>query len=159
MLDVDEAIYKSKLMLVDGGILAMDDFTGPSRFQWTDANLFYANKVRELLGERYFISKNERINNKITTEVVRPTIEAMIQIDPTEAADSSNIIPSLENHFPNAEIKYTGGCIYHLALNDVLENFIDEDQTLLESFLLLDDVLADKGESHYSVAFATKSDL
>lgn len=154
MLDVDEAILKSKQMLIAGGLFAMDDYIGPSRFQWTDSNLLYANKVRDILEDRHYVSQNKALINKITPEVLRPTIESMIQIDPTEAADSSNIIPSLEYHFDNAEVKYTGGCIYHLALNDVLENFVEEDQTLLQSLLLLDDALADNGESHYAVAYA-----
>jgi len=155
MLDVSDAIKKSKRMLVTGGVFAMDDFIGPSRFQWTDTNIFYANKVRSLLSERFFNKSNS--DDKIPSQVGRPTIENMIKIDPTEAADSSNILPALNVHFPDAETMLTGGCIYHLCLNDVLGNFTDKDESLLKSFLLLDDALTDQGESHYCVSFAKKT--
>lgn len=155
MLDVDQAIKMSKLMLMKGGVFAMDDFIGPSRFQWTDTNLDYAKKVRELLDDRFFIKPDT--DKKISSQVERPLIEDMIRIDPTEAADSSNILPALDIHFPDAETMLTGGCIYHSGLNDVLGNFTNEDENLLKSLLLLDDVLTDQGESHYCVSFARKS--
>jgi hypothetical protein len=47
--------------------------------------------------------------------------------------------------------------IYHAALNDILCN-IDEnhDAGILRLALLLDDCLAQQGETHYGVALASK---
>ena len=153
MLDVEDAIHKSKQMLIEGGMFAMDDFVGPSRFQWSEVNMKYVNRVRKILSDRFYDLQS---GGKIESKVEIPTIERMIALDPTEAADSGNILPSLNKHFPDAEIILTGGCIYHSALNDVLVNFNDDDLILLESLLVLDDALIDKKESHYCVAFATK---
>jgi len=152
MLDVDDAIQKSKSMLVQDGLFAMDDFVGPSRFQWTPTNIAYANNVRNILDKRFF----ELPQGAVATSIDKPTIEEMLQLDPTEAADSENILPSLNKHFDDLEITLTGGIIYHTALNDILSNFTELDSILLESLLILDDALTELNETHYSVAFAWK---
>ena len=78
-------------------------------------------------------------------------------MDPTEAADSSRILPCLRARMPQAEITLTGGCIYSLALNDVLANFNEvEDRPLLNAGLTLDRALTELGETHYAVAFGRK---
>ena len=87
--------------------------------------------------------------------VSRPTIERMINADPSEAADSDNIIAALRSVFPDVTVEYTGGVIYQLALGDVLANF-DEDEDALQTALLLDDALSEMGENHYAIAFARK---
>lgn len=64
--------------------------------------------------------------------------------------------PRLPAAFPDATVIATGGIVYHLALNDVLANFDDDqDSALLES-LLLDETLARNGHTQYAVAIAQK---
>jgi SAM-dependent methyltransferase len=156
MPDVRMALEWSHSRLREGGLFAMDDFVGPSRFQWTDEMLAYCNLVRGWLSDRYFVNPlNSR--RPISKIVTRPTIEAMIASDPSEAADSGNIIPALKDIFPSAHIQPTGGVIYHTGLNDVLANLdVEKDQRFLFAALALDKALADIGENQYAVAFATK---
>jgi hypothetical protein len=81
----------------------------------------------------------------------------MIAADPSEAADSERILPSVREIFPDASIIETGGVIYHLALNDVFANFDEsEDHALLQVALLLDRALTAMGDNHYAVAIATR---
>jgi hypothetical protein len=40
----------------------------------------------------------------------------------SEAADCSRILECVQRQFPGADIIFTGGVIYHLALSDVLAN-------------------------------------
>jgi SAM-dependent methyltransferase len=55
MMDVEAAIRWSHDRLVKGGFFIMDDFIGPSRFQWSDYHLEIASRVRELLPERFLV--------------------------------------------------------------------------------------------------------
>ncbi len=154
MLDVREALQYSRDVLKPGGYLVMDDFVGPSRFQWTDRNLEIATQVRQSLPARFL--KGWRSEEVIPAEVRRPSAEKLIADDPTEAADSDRIIPELQRIFPEVELKLTGGAVYHLALNDVLANFTDDDLPLMKLLLLVDDMASDLGENHYAAAIAQK---
>jgi hypothetical protein len=81
----------------------------------------------------------------------------MMAADPTEAADSGRIMEAVTAAFPQVRVIATGGIIYHLALNDVLANFDeDQDRPMLDSLLLLDEVLARGGHTQYAVAIARK---
>ena len=62
---------------------------------------------------------------------------------------------AVQEHFPDAAVKLTGGVVYQLALNDVLSNFTADDGELLERLLLLDDQCVAAGQTHYAVAVAT----
>jgi len=89
------------------------------------------------------------------SRVARPSLEKLVEMDPSEAADSERTVPALRGTFANLQYFPTGGAIYHPALNDVLTN-IDEDSKTLSLALLLDEVLARQGETHYGVAVASR---
>lgn len=140
MLDVHEAVAWSKDRLEPVGVFAMDDFVGASRFQWPERELEIARHVRSLLRSAF-------VNGFPPIE--RPTVEAMVAADPTEAADSNRILEALATHFPDAEIIPTGGVVYSLALTDVLSSFAEDetDTPLLHALLLTDEVLAKSGHT------------
>ncbi len=156
MPDVEAAVAWSKDRLKSGGLFAMDDFVGPNRFQWSDDNLEWANKVRGALSDR--LLENPFAPGTLTPKVCeRPTIEAMIAVDPSEASDSGRIVESVKRHFFNSDIIFTGGALYHLALNDIFCNFkTDDDYVSLKQILLIDELLARNGITQYAVAFGVK---
>jgi len=122
-------------------------------FQWSDIQLEIASRVRNIFPSHYLV--HPLSSKAIPTSLLRPSIVEMIKADPSEAADSSNILLSLGKTFPNAEITMIGGLIYHLALNDIMGNFNHEgDRVILDSLLLLDEILAKNGESLLAVAIA-----
>jgi SAM-dependent methyltransferase len=155
MMDTDVAVSWSRDRLSPGGIFAMDDFIGPSRFQWTDRSLKIASNFRSSLPNDMLRSPHNVANSEPTV-LVRPAIASMIQTDPSEAADSDNIIPAIRRYFPEATMTFTGGVIYHHALNNILANF-DEDSVELKIALVLDDAMSSFGENHYAVSFAQKT--
>lgn len=76
--------------------------------------------------------------------------------DPSEAADSDNILPALRQIFPGAQIRMTGGVVYNLALKDIIANFDDvENAARLEELLVYDAELASQQQTQYACAFAT----
>ena len=155
MLDVHQAVEWSNSILRPGGMFVMDDFIGPSRFQWTDFNLSIGLRLRRILPDRLLTDPKDP-SKRLPVELTRIDPAALIAQDPTEAADSERILDAVRAWFPDAEVILTGGCIYHLPLNDVLANMTQEDAPLLDLCLVLDDLCTDLGHSHFAVAIARK---
>jgi SAM-dependent methyltransferase len=157
MFNVSDAMRWTHSVLKKGGGLLLNDFVGPSRFQWTDEQLDYAARIRNCFRNTRFLDDPAAAGQQLPIEVTKPSKLAMIYDDPSEAADSSNIVFELKKHFPSATIWKTGGVVYHLALNEMLANFDEhEDSHLIELLMFIDDLLVDRGETHYAVAFAKK---
>jgi SAM-dependent methyltransferase len=146
MLDTEQAIVWSRESLVPGGTFYMNDFVGPTRFQWPDEMLEAANRVRRLLPDWMLGDKPRKLP--------RPHPDRLAAIDPTEAADSASILPAVRRYFPDAEVRPLGGVVYHLALKGVLENFGTEGDALLDALLLIDELYAKRGLTHYTLAVA-----
>ncbi|NET78584.1 class I SAM-dependent methyltransferase [Okeania sp. SIO1F9] len=156
MLDVEVAIKWSYEVLQKGGMFYMDDYVGPNRMQWSDKMLEVASQVRSILPEKY-LANPRNPSQLLPKTLTRNSIERMIQIDPSEAADSERIIDSIKKSFPQAEITITGGVVYHLALSDILHNFDEsKDKYLLDFLMLIDDLCSELGETHYATAIAIK---
>jgi SAM-dependent methyltransferase len=154
MADTARAVAASVTALRPGGVFLMNDYVGPNRFQWGQRTLAYATAVRHRLPEALLRDPADP-SRRLPVTISRPDREAMIALDPSEAAASEDILPAIRRHFPEARIWMLGGAIYHLALNDVLANFDPaRDAPLLESLLLLDLALAELGESQYAACLA-----
>lgn len=157
MQDVHVAVLWSKKVLKMGGIFAMNDFVAPTRCQWTKFNLDIVAALRAILPPRLMENrKNPGTAYPVTVD--RPSLDWLMKNDPSEAADSGSILDAVRKYFPDASITLTGGCVYHLCLNDILANFEDSrDDTLLDLLLIVDDICAGMGQTHYAVAFASKT--
>ncbi|MFW5836694.1 MAG: methyltransferase domain-containing protein [Desulfovibrionaceae bacterium] len=147
MLNCDEAIAKTCECLRPGGCFFMNDYVGKSRFQWSDEELSYINHFRRSLPDRVFHSLDGQIVSK---EITRPPLDVMLKTDPSEAADSESIIPSLKRRLNSPKIVTTGGSIYHAGLNDILAN-IEEDSPILTHALTMDEFLNNKNIYQYAV--------
>jgi SAM-dependent methyltransferase len=106
-----------------GGIFHLHEFVGPSRFQWTDAQLTPINEYLASLPPRL-----RRLPSGGPKALVqRPTVDAMIAADPTEAVRSSEILALLHSYFRIIEQRQIGGALVHLALGDIAQNFDPEE--------------------------------
>jgi SAM-dependent methyltransferase len=156
MSDVYQALRFSHDRLRFSGLLAIDDYVGPTRFQWTEENLRWARLIRHNLPDR--LLKNPWAPGHMVPRQIMPqTPDEIVAIDPSEAMDSGRILSALYEVFPSVEIIPTGGALYHLALSDIYCNFVTEDDNvLLRQILMLDQLLAENGTTQYAVAFASK---
>ncbi|MEZ0472965.1 class I SAM-dependent methyltransferase [Luteimonas salinilitoris] len=156
MMDVKRAVWWNRERLKKGGYFAMDDYVGPTGFQWDEAHLFHVNNFRASLPERVF--KHPRSSAKRLPRIVpKPDAALLWAKDPSEAADSSMILPSLKKYFPTAEILKTGGAIYHTALNNILANIDENDDVdILDEALSLDDHMIELGYTNYAIALAQR---
>lgn len=154
MLDVYDAVRWSHNILKDGGIFACDEYVGPSRFQWTEKSLDACDRFRNALPDRFFYNDlNPRSLPRLTPRVNK---EKLIEKDPTEAVQSDKIIEAVKNYFNDVEIISLGGAFYDLAFRNILQNFDDEDEWIIEIGLIIDDLLNDLGYLHIAQIFAKK---
>ena len=157
MPDVSAALAWSRRILKPGGIFALDDFVGATRWQWPDRQLALATAVRAALPLRYRALPSSPFRYP-PSKLERPTVAYMLEKDPSEAADSDAILPALSKYFPEATVRKTGGVVYHLALHELLHNFDPrEDRPLLELLLLIDELCIATGDTHYAAAIGKKS--
>jgi ubiquinone/menaquinone biosynthesis C-methylase UbiE len=145
MMDADAAVAWSWRALKPGGTFAMWDFVGPTRFQWSDVNLSRVNEFRASLP---FEAKPIR----------RKTIEQMMKLDPSEAADSSNIVPAVTKYFPHAQIHYLGAAMVHIGFAGILDTILERPDApeIFRRALAVDDELRSVGENHLACCVVQK---
>lgn len=122
---LNEVLLRIKRMLKKDGYLLVNDFIGPSRFQWTDRQLEIVNGLLAIIPHRY----RKRIRSgSIKKRQYKPGRLSMILNDPSEAVESSNILPLLKEYFDILELKEYGGTILHLLMHEIAHNFISNDE-------------------------------
>jgi len=143
--DIDHVYGQIRQALKPGGVFMFNEYVGPARFQWTDLQLELANRVLHTLPRRL---RQSALWGRELTAIPRPTIEEMINMDPTEAVNSAQIIPLLPRHFEVVELRRYGGTLVHLLLNHVMPNFDVEDEvqaSLLKMIFLYEQTLVENG--------------
>lgn len=135
-----EALFAAvAAMLKPGGIFHLNEFVGPTRFQWTDAQIAAVNDFLEALPPRLRRLPSGQPRPLLT----RPTVADMIAVDPSEAIRSAEIIPLLGQCFDIVELRELGGALLHLGLGDIAQNFdpgSPEDRGVLEAFFAAEDL-------------------
>jgi SAM-dependent methyltransferase len=113
--------------LAPDGWFFVDEYVGPTRFQWTDRQLEAANGLLHTLPERY-----RRTARGVKRTVVRPSLLSMYLDDPSEAIESADIMPLLHELFDVVEERGYGGAVLHLAFTDISRNFLEHDEETTE---------------------------
>ena len=76
--------------LAPGGMVYVDEFVGPDRFQWTDAQLEIVNQLLACLPEELRLDLAGE-PGVVKTEIGRPDLERFSRDHPSEAVASSRI--------------------------------------------------------------------
>lgn len=142
--DLEGLCVRVRRALKRGGIFHVNEFVGPTRFQWTDAQIAHSNAFVFSLPKRYRLLQSGAERGPIQ----RPTIEAMIAFDPSEAVRSAEIVDVVRNNFDIIEQRDYGGSLLHIGLSDIAQNFHSnspDDVHHLESFFALEDRLMAQG--------------
>lgn len=107
-----------------GGWLLANEFIGPYRFQWTDAQLDITNRLLACLPAE--LTRNLRKPDEIKRYVERPTLEFMETYMAFESITSHEIVPAMQDLFEMVESKYYGGGILHLLFEAIMGNYQEE---------------------------------
>ena len=82
-------------LLVPGGWFFLDEYVGPDRFQWPDAQQRHLNSLLDLLPPRLRMTTDGRLKGNAR----RPSVQEVIAVDASEAVRSSELLPLLPRHF------------------------------------------------------------
>ncbi len=137
-----------------GGWFVLNEFVGPTRFQWTQRQLEVVNGLLAALPER--LRRNRAHEGRIKSKVERPTIPEMCRIDPSEAVRSAEIMSLLPRSFEVVEFKGYGGTVLHLLLHEIAGNFQDDTpgaRALLDAICDLEEALIAEGSLSHDFAF------
>jgi ubiquinone/menaquinone biosynthesis C-methylase UbiE len=148
---LDQLLHKLSLSLRLEGYLVIDEFLGPSRFQWTYHQYKAASFLLSVLPKKYKTYSSGTMKSKIE----RPSRLRMLLKDPSEAVESSRIISLLRELFDVLEVREYGGTILHLLFSGISHNFLsadDECQRILRLCFEIEDMMIDS--SNISSDFA-----
>jgi SAM-dependent methyltransferase len=150
---LETILEQIQLLLRDDGYLLVNEFVGPTQFQWTDRQLKEINQLISALPDRL---KTKWDGESIKKRVARPSKLCIRYGDPSEAIESARIMPLLERMFEPVEIRAYGGTILHMLFYEIAHNFCSDDpeakkwlqacfdteDTLIDSNVLTSDFVA-----------------
>jgi SAM-dependent methyltransferase len=135
--------------LAHDGIFYLDEFVGPSRFQWTDRQMRAVNDRLAAMPDDLKRMPNSR-HTKLP--VIRPSRLGMILRDPSEAVESGRIMTLLPEVFDVKEVRGYGGAVLHLLFAGIAQHFMTPDdaarRVLASAFAMEDSLLASGEVAH-----------
>jgi SAM-dependent methyltransferase len=118
---LEHAFEQIRRCLKPGGRLVSIDFFGPTRFQWTDTQLALRSWFWR---QRVPIELRCDDSGQPIPEIVRPSVQAMLEMDPSEAVRSGELYALLQQHFELHSDLALGGTLLNLLLyGDIVNRF------------------------------------
>jgi len=103
-----------------GGRLLVNEYVGPSRFQWTPEQERLANQQLATLPEAL---RQDASPGGVKVAIHRPTVAEMIATDPSEAVRSGEIEAALRDRFVVKAQWNWGGTVNFLVFQEIAGNF------------------------------------
>lgn len=113
---VNEQVHRA---LTPHGLFVLEEFVGPTQFQWTDEQIGITKGLTAMLPEDL-----RRLRwGAIKQYEGRPTVEEVVAASPFESIRSAEIVPLFERYFDVVLTRSLGGTIQHLLYNGIIHNF------------------------------------
>jgi SAM-dependent methyltransferase len=128
--------------LARDGLIVINEYVGPDRFQWSDEAERLMNEILDRLPMTH---RRHPDDGSIKQAMQRVNPQAVIDLDPSEAIHSAAILDALDARFENVEMREFGGTLLQFLLADIAVNFDPDDirdvallrmMTLLETELI-----------------------
>ncbi len=133
-----------------GGSFMINEFVGPSRFQWTNLQLELMNRL--------FVGLPKEIRHRAPVErIQRPILQDVMARDPSESVRSSEILTVLADYFEIVDLRPYGGTLLHVLLSYILPLLdldSEEHRALLRRMMLFEKTLIERGELPSDFVFA-----
>jgi SAM-dependent methyltransferase len=120
VLELEQLIEKLSRWLAPNGLLLVNEYVGPNRFQWKRKAIELGNTILARIPERLRV---HGVTGDVVTEMWRPSLRGMIEGDPSEAIRSADIVPLLTTYFEVVERRDYGGTLLQPLLVDIAHNF------------------------------------
>ncbi len=141
--DLETVLDRLAALLEPGGLLFVEDFVGPSRFQWTDAQLQAINRLLAQLPQE-LLTDLSATDGRRKRSVERPDLVERIAATPHEAVRSEEILPLLDERFERVEVCPYGGAVFHQLFSRIMGNFAGRPD-LVGVLMEVDALLTDTG--------------
>lgn len=143
--ELDSLLSRIATSLTPNGFFLINEYIGPSQFQFGDLQLTI---VRDLLAALPEELRQDLTTGATKTCYERRPVEYWNMVDPSESVCSELIVPTLDRYFDVVERIDYGGTILHLLLEHVIHNFDESNAYHLAILRLLagiEDVLIGRG--------------
>jgi SAM-dependent methyltransferase len=140
--DPDAAVARIARLLAPGGLLYVDEFVGPDRFQWAERQVEIVNRLLACLPEELRRDLTDRSLKTIKEEIGRPDPERFSRDHPEEAVAPSRIRAALDAHLEPVVVKPYGGAVFHQFFARIMGNFLRRPE-LVRLLLEFDAILTD----------------
>jgi SAM-dependent methyltransferase len=118
-LELEHVMAQVHDALTPGGLFILEEFVGPTQFQWTDAQIDLVRTLMALLPEDL-----RRLRwNAVKPYEGRPTVADVVAASPFESIRSAEIVPLFRRFFHVLELRPLGGTLQHLLYNGIVHNF------------------------------------
>jgi len=141
---------KIKKTLKKDGVLIIDEFVGPSRFQFPKHQIKTINEAIKLIPKKF--RKRYKLNFH-KSKVYGSGLIRMIIADPSECIESEKILPSIHKHYDTIFEAGYGGNILKMALKDLAHHFVELDpdkENVLNKLFDFEDEFLKKHPSDFS---------
>lgn len=107
-------------LLAPRGWLYLDEYVGPTRFQWTDAQVRHVNLLLDLLPDDLVRTPAGALRRNFR----RVPADEVAAFDPSEAVRSAEIPALVAARFEVVARRGYGGALLHLQLAQIAQNFL-----------------------------------
>jgi SAM-dependent methyltransferase len=118
--NLEHAFAQIERAMKPGATLIVNEYAGPRRFQFSDDVLSRVNALLACLPVRL---RRSALEQKTYDRKERPPLQLMIDLDPSEAVRSDELLPMLDARFDVVERMNIGGTLLQHLLYDIVQNF------------------------------------
>lgn len=148
--NLDQLLEKIYNSITPDGCLIINEYVGPIRFQWKKNQLKQANHCLRLIPPEF---RKRWKTNSVKRKIYRPGYLRMILSDPSEAVNSTKILPAIKKRFKRIEEIQYGGDLLHLLFRDIAHNFLqnsnETEKILNKLFEIEDEFLKENDHSDF----------
>lgn len=122
--DVGDQLDRIRRWLRPDGLLIVNEYVGPRRFQWTPVQVRLANRALRQLPEDL---RGSWPLGRIKQHIGRPGWLSLRLYDPSEAVASEDIVKEIRSRMIVALHRPYGGTLLHLVLKNIAHHFVGDD--------------------------------
>ena len=130
--------------LTPDGLFILEEFVGPTQFQWTDRQIDLVKMLMSMIPEELRMLRW----GAVKPYEGRPEVKDVVAASPFESIRSSEIVPIFRRFFRVVELRPLGGTLQHLLYNGIVHNFTlerEDARRYVQSIIEIEDALIDSG--------------